>query len=145
MLICLKKMLDCKNFITNLADIDDEIDIIVERFKIKKNTEYNEKKRVDCILKKIRYSMFDFYLSLNAIVDLHKKYHHEKIDGIVEQFSKNSNAFDEFMDQIERLRNEKKSLPEELIAARVKLRRQKVKRLKRKKVEILKDENKKNK
>ena len=49
------------------------------------------------------------------------------------------------MDQIERLRNEKKSLPEELIAARVKLRRQKVERLKRKKTEILKDENKKNK
>ena len=76
---------------------------------------------------------------------MHEKHHHEKIDGIVEQFSKNSNAIDEFMDQIERLRNEKKSLPEELIAARVKLRRQKVERLKRKKTEILKDENKKNK
>ena len=145
MLICLKKMLDCKNFITNLADINDKIDIIVERFKIKKTLNTMKKKRVDCILKKIRYSMFDFYLSLNAIVDLHEKYHHEKIDGIVEQFSKNSNAIDEFMDQIERLRNEKKSLPEELIAARVKLRRQKVERLKRKKTEILKDENKKNK
>lgn len=144
-MICLKKMLDCKNFITNLADIDDKIDIIVERFKIKKTLNTMKKKRVDCILKKIRYSMFDFYLSLNAIGDLHEKYHHEKIDGIVEQFSKNSNAIDEFMDQIERLRNEKKSLPEELIAARVKLRRQKVERLKRKKTEILKDENKKNK
>lgn len=144
-MICLKKMLDCKNFITNLADIDDKIDIIVERFKIKKILNTMKKKRVDCILKKIRYSMFDFYLSLNAIGDLHEKHHHEKIDGIVEQFSKNSNAIDEFMDQIERLRNEKKSLPEELIAARVKLRRQKVERLKRKKTEILKDENKKNK
>ena len=37
-------MLDCKNFITNLADIDDEIDIIVERFKIKKIKRINEQK-----------------------------------------------------------------------------------------------------
>lgn len=46
MLICLKKMLDCKNFITNLADIDDKIDIIVERFKIKKTLNTMKKKEL---------------------------------------------------------------------------------------------------
>ena len=39
-------MPDCKNFITNLADIDDEIDIIVERFKIKKTLNRMKKKEL---------------------------------------------------------------------------------------------------
>ena len=39
-------MLDCKNFITNLADIDDKIDIIVERFKIKKTLNTMKKKEL---------------------------------------------------------------------------------------------------
>ena len=66
-------------------------------------------------LNKIRCSMLDFYFDPNAIADLRKRYQHDKIDSILEKYWKYSNSIDEIMDQIETLRNEKKSPPEKFI------------------------------
>ena len=35
--------------------------------------------------------MLDFYLESHTIVRLHKKYQHDKIDSILEKYSKDSN------------------------------------------------------
>ena len=53
--------------------------MIVENYEPKAKVENEDKKSVVGILNKIRYSMSDFYLDLNTIVDLHKKYQNNKI------------------------------------------------------------------
>ena len=69
--------------------------------------------------------MLDFYLYPNTIADLHEKYQHNKIDSILDKYSKSSNSVNEIMDLIETLRSTKKPPLEEFIAERVKLIKQK--------------------
>ena len=53
------------------------------------------------MLDKIRYSIFDFYLNPNTVVALHKKYQGDKIDSILNKYSRDNNSIDDQMDKTE--------------------------------------------
>ena len=72
-------------------------------------------------MNKIRNTLLDYYLHTNIIVELHKKYQHNKIGGVLKKYSKDSPSIDQIVGEIEMYRNTKKSLPEENIAEKVKL------------------------
>ena len=72
-------------------------------------------------MNKIRNTLLDYYLHTNIIVELHQKYQHNKIGGVLKKYSKDSHSIDQIVGEIEMYRNTKKSLPEENIAEKVKL------------------------
>ena len=47
-----------------------------------------KQKRVVIILNRIKYSLLDYYLNLNTIVEFHKKCEDDKIDGIQKVFKR---------------------------------------------------------
>ena len=46
-------------------------------------------------------TLFDIYVNINTVVNLHKKYQGDKKDSILNKYSKDNNSIDEIMDQIE--------------------------------------------
>lgn len=51
--------------------------------------------------------MLDFHLDPNAIAYLYKKQQRDKIDTILNKYSKDGNSVDEITDEIDALRNVK--------------------------------------
>ena len=47
-----------------------------------------KQKRVVSLLIRIKYSLLDYYLNLNTIVEFHKKCEDDKIDGIQKVFKR---------------------------------------------------------
>ena len=113
--------------IKNLADTDDKVNMTVDNYEHKADVETEDKKTVDSILNRIKYNFLNYYLNPNTIAELHKKRKHDKINSNLKKNSKDGNPIDE----IEMLRNVKSKPPEESIAERLKLRRQKAETLKR--------------
>ena len=54
---------------------------LTKNMNLKQRFVIEDKKRVDSILNEIRNNLLDYYLDLNTIVELHKKYQHNKIDS----------------------------------------------------------------
>ena len=50
-------------------------------------------------------TLFDIYVNINTVVNLHKKYQGDKKDSILNKYSKDNNSIDEIMDQIETWNN----------------------------------------
>ena len=98
---------DYNNTIKNLIAIDDKIDKIVEEYDPKKRVGTEDKKRVISILNIIRNNLLDYYLDPNTIVELHKKYQHNKMDNVLNKYSKDSSSIDQIIDKIETYRNTK--------------------------------------
>ena len=98
---------DYNNAIKNLIAIDDKIDKIVEEYDHKKRVGTEDKKRVISILNIIRNNLLDYYLDSNTIVELHKKYQHNKMDNVLNKYSKDSSSIDQIIDKIETYRNTK--------------------------------------
>ena len=101
------KEFDYNNAIKNLIAIDDKIDKIVEEYDPKKRVETEDKKRVIIIFNIIRNNLLDYYLDSNTIVELHKKYQHNKMDSVLNTHSKDSSSIDQIIDKIETYRNTK--------------------------------------
>ena len=82
----------------------------------------NPKQRLKLKTKnEIRNAFRNDFLDPNSIVELHRNYQHNKIDTVLNKYSKDNNSIDQIIDKIEMYRNTKKSLPEEAIAERVKI------------------------
>ena len=75
--------------------------------------------------------MLSYYLDPNIIVEVHENFERDRIDSILNSYSKNAGPVDEIIDQIEMIRNANKTPLKETIAERVKLGRQKVETLKK--------------
>ena len=72
------KEFDFNIFIKNLTAIDDKINMIVEEHEPKEKVRIEDKKGVISILYKTIKIFFDYYLDPNTIIELHKKYQHNK-------------------------------------------------------------------
>ena len=69
---------DFNIFIKNLTAIDAKINMIVEEHEPKEKVRIEDKKGVISILYKTRKKIFDYYFDPNTIIELHKKYQHNK-------------------------------------------------------------------
>ena len=72
-------------------------------------------------MNEIRNALLDYYLDPNTIVELYKKYQHDKIDSVINKYAKDISSIDQITGNIETYRNTKNSSLEETIAKRVKL------------------------
>ena len=109
--------------IKNLADIDNKKSIILKNYEPKTKVELEGEKRIISILNKIKYNLLDFYLDPIIIVELYKSFKSNKIDSMLNKYSKDGSPIYEVIDQIEIIKNPSKTTSEETIAERVKLRR----------------------
>ena len=75
-------------FIKNLADIEDKIQMIIEIYEPKTKAGIEDKKRVISILNAIKYDLLDYFLDPNTIIEMHKKFGRDKIDSILNKYSK---------------------------------------------------------
>ena len=75
----------------------------------------------------IKYDSLDYYLDLSITFELHKSFESNKIDSILNKYSKDDSPIDEIIDQMEMIKNANKTSSEETITERVKLRRQRKK------------------
>ena len=66
--------------IRNLVNINSKINVVIDNYKPKTNTRYENKKRVVSILNEIRKSILDFYVHYDSIFKLTKKYHSQRLD-----------------------------------------------------------------
>lgn len=78
-------------------------------------------------MNKIKYDSLDYYLDLSITFELHKSFESNKIDSILNKYSKDDSPIDEIIDQMEMIKNANKTSSEETINERVKLRRQRKK------------------
>lgn len=78
-------------------------------------------------MNKIKYDSLDYYLDLSITFELHKSFESNKIDSILNKYSKDDSPIDEIIDQMEMIKNANKTSSEETITERVKLRRQRKK------------------
>lgn len=78
-------------------------------------------------MNKIKYDSLDYYLDLSITSELHKSFESNKIDSILNKYSKDDSPIDEIIDQMEMIKNANKTSSEETITERVKLRRQRKK------------------
>ena len=124
--------------IKNLADIDNKKSIILKNYEPKTKVELEGEKRIISILNKIKYNLLDFYLDPIIIVELYKSFKSNKIDSMLNKYSKDGSPIYEVIDQIEIIKNPSKTTSEETIAERVKLRRQKKKKKKKEKKKKIK-------
>ena len=99
------------------------------------------RKRVVSISNKIKYDLLDYYFDPSIIVELHKNFGRDKIDSILNKFSKKKGGpRDKIIDEIDMFRNPKQSLQGEIIAERAeRLKRQEAKSLKRQEAERFKN------
>ena len=114
-------------FIEILADIDNKKNIIVKNYQPETKVEVQDKQRIVSILNKIKYDSLDYYLDLSITFELHKSFESNKIDSILNKYSKDDSPIDEIIDQMEMIKNANKTSSEETITERVKLRRQRKK------------------
>ena len=75
-------------FIKNLADIEDKINMIVEIYGPKTKPGIEDKERAISILNAIKYDLLDYFLDPNTIIEMHKKFGRDKIDSILNKYSK---------------------------------------------------------
>ena len=75
----------------------------------------------------IKYDSLDYYLDLSITFELHKSFESNKIDSILNKYSKDDSPIDEIIDQMEMIKNANKTSSEETITERLKLRRQRKK------------------
>lgn len=78
-------------------------------------------------MNKIKFYSLDCYLDLSITFELHKSFESNKIDSILNKYSKDASPIDEIIDQMEMIKNANKTSSEETITERVKLRRQRKK------------------
>ena len=78
-------------------------------------------------MNKIKYDSLDYYLDLSITFELHKSFESNKIDSILNKYSKDDSPIDEIIDQMEMIKNANITSSEETINERVKLRRQRKK------------------
>ena len=78
-------------------------------------------------MNKIKYDSLDYYLDLSITFELHKSFESNKIDSMLNKYSKDDSPIDEIIDQMEMIKNANKTSSEETITERVKLRRQRKK------------------
>ena len=128
---------DFKKSFTNLADIDNKVNTIVENYEHKTSVEIENKKRVVSILNKNKYALLNYKLIpiLYIIVEMYKNLEPDRKDSILRKYSEDSNPIDEITDEIEMLRSVKATPLEETSAEKVELRKQKVETFKRLRVE----------
>ena len=116
--------------IKNLVNIEHKINIIIDENKRKKETEYDHKKKVVSILNEIKNYVLDFYFHHETVFKLTKKYQPQRLDKVLNKYSKHSKLFRDSEDQFNELCKYSKSPSEETTAERVKLMPQKRKRQK---------------
>ena len=81
-----------------------------------------DKKIVISVLNTITNNLVDYCLDPNTIVEMHKKYQHNKIDSLLSKNSADNGSIDHIIDEIETYpKYKKESQPKETFAERVKL------------------------
>ena len=78
-------------YIKNLANIANKMNII-DDYKPKTKTEYDDKKKVVSILNEIKNSILDFYLHRETIFKLIKKYQPQRLDEVFSKYSKHNRS-----------------------------------------------------
>ena len=116
--------------IKNLVNIKHKINIIIDENKPKTETEHDHKKRVVRILNEIKNCVLDFYFHRETVFKPTKKYQPQRLDKVLNKYSKHSKLFRDSEDQFNELCKYSKSPSEETTAERVKLMPQKRKRQK---------------
>ena len=116
--------------IKNLVNIKHKINIIIDENKPKTETEHDHKKRVVSILNEIKNCVLDFYFHRETVFKPTKKYQPQRLDKVLNKYSKHSKLFRDSEDQFNELCKYSKSPSEETTAERVKLMPQKRKRQK---------------
>ena len=123
--------------ISNLINLDDRINMILEKYKTKTKIEYDNKNRVIIIniLNEIRMFMLDFYVHHDTISKLIKKYRPQRFNKVLSKKSQYSRSVGEIEnqywepnkylkssrcvarieDQNKLIKSEKESLPQEII------------------------------
>ena len=114
--------------IKNLVNIKHKINIIIDENKPKTETEHDHKKRVVSILNEIKNCVLDFYFHRETVFKPTKKYQPQRLDKVLNKYSKHSKLFRDSEDQFNELCKYSKSPSED--AERVKLMPQKRKRQK---------------
>ena len=76
------RLFNFEKSIKNLSDIDNKIHRITDNYKPKTETKYEDKKRIVNILNSVKNSILDFYLNLETISKLTKKYQPQRLDKL---------------------------------------------------------------
>ena len=76
-------------------DVDNRMHRIIDNYKPKTETEYEDKKRVVSILNKVKNFVLDFYLNRETILKLSKKYKPQRLDKVLSKYSKYSKSVGE--------------------------------------------------
>ena len=66
-------MCNFEKSIENIANIDNKVNIIIDYYKSKTETDYDDKKTVVSIINEIRNDLLDFYPHCETIVKLTEK------------------------------------------------------------------------
>ena len=60
-------------------------------------------------MNKIKYYLLSYYLDPNIIVEVHENFERDRIDSILNSYSKDAGPINEIIDQIEMIRNANKT------------------------------------
>ena len=110
------RLFNFEKSIKNLVNIDDKTNMVIDYYKPKTDTEYDDKKRVVTILNEARISMLNFYTYRGTFSKLTKKYQAQRLDEVLSKYSKRSKSVREIEDHDDELSkySERRNLDKEI-------------------------------
>ena len=109
-------------------DADNRIHRIIDNYKPKTETEYEDKKRVVSILNKVKNFVLDFYLNRETISKPTKRYKPQRSDKALSRYSQHSKSVGEIEYNYHEAIKYSKLKPEETVSERVKSNPRKIKK-----------------
>ena len=89
-----------------LTDIDNKVNVIVKKYEPKTKARIDNKERDVSFLNRIKYHFLDYYFDPDATVDLENSFERNKIDSILNKYSKEDGGpIRENINQIDMLRS----------------------------------------
>ena len=95
-----------------LTDIDNKVNMILQKYEAKTKARNDNKERDVSFLNRIKYHFLDYYFTPDAIVDLENNFERNKIDNILNKYSKEDwSPIRKNINQVDMLRNANRTLP----------------------------------
>ena len=95
-----------------LTDIDNKVNMILQKYEAKTKARNDNKERDVSFLNQIKYHFLDYYFIPDAIVDLENNFERNKIDNILNKYSKEDwSPIRKNINQVDMLRNANRTLP----------------------------------
>ena len=89
-----------------LTDIDSEVNMIVQKYEPETKARNDNKERDVSFLNRIKYHFMDYYFTADAVVDLQNNFERNKIDNILNRYSKEEwGPIRKNINQVDMLRN----------------------------------------